>query len=167
MLSPDNVMRAERQAQPLVFIARNDVHRNVTRRRIVLQTIEQCPAGHVRKADIERDGAGLELLGERERRDCPADATRAFSPLLVGHVQQDARRRSSSSMISRTRIAVADRVAVVIDDRRLRRTSVQACASGVGRITSTRFAAVLFGNCDDRGRLRARFSALLAKAGVI
>ena len=52
--------RAALQAAPLLVETRHDVHRDVTRRRIVLEAIEQDPAVDVGQAEVERDRVRLD-----------------------------------------------------------------------------------------------------------
>ncbi len=63
---------AQRQPAAAVFIAGNDVHRNVARSGIVLQAVQNGPARHVGQGDIERDGARVELARQAESRRCRA-----------------------------------------------------------------------------------------------
>ena len=49
-------------------VDRDDVDRDVAGARVVLQAVEDRPAVHVRAADVERDGVGLELARQRQRR---------------------------------------------------------------------------------------------------
>ena len=59
--------RTVRQAVlPLLFQS-DDLDRNVTRQRIVLELAEHGPAEHVRQENIERDRRWLELLGKIQR----------------------------------------------------------------------------------------------------
>ena len=68
----------------------DDVHRNVAGGRIVLQAVQNGPAGHVGKIDVQRDGAGLELARQRQG-GAPRSATSAFNAAIVRQVHQDAR----------------------------------------------------------------------------
>ncbi len=59
---------ADGEAQALLVVGRDDVHRDVPRLRRALQEVEQGQAVHVRQADVEHDGVGPEALGQRRRR---------------------------------------------------------------------------------------------------
>ena len=81
---------AQRQAAAPVFVAGDDVHRNVPRGRIVLQPVENRPAGHIGQADVERDGARLELARQRQR-GAAAQRHQRLDAAVVRQVHQDAR----------------------------------------------------------------------------
>ena len=59
------------QAVLALFFERDDLHRNVARRRIELELIQHGPAEHVRQEDVERNRRGAELPREGERRARP------------------------------------------------------------------------------------------------
>ena len=80
---------AQGQSAAAVFVAGDHVHRNVAGRRIVLQAVEDRPAGHVGQSDIERDGAGTELAGQRQRR-AAAQRDQRLDAAVVRQVHQDA-----------------------------------------------------------------------------
>ena len=50
-----------------VFVEREHLHRDVARLGILFEMIQDRPAQHVRQEDIERDGGGAVLLGQRQR----------------------------------------------------------------------------------------------------
>ena len=106
--------RAQRQAAAAVFIARNHVHRNVARGRIVLQTIEDRPARHVGQRDIERDRAGIELAGQRQSRRT-AQGYQCADAAVVRHVHQNAREGDIVFHNQQHRVARLDQVPVVVD----------------------------------------------------
>ena len=80
---------AQGQPAAAVFIAGDHVHRYVARGRIVLQPVENRPAGHVGQGDVQRDGAGDELAGECQRR-AAAQRDQGLDAALVRQVHQDA-----------------------------------------------------------------------------
>ena len=59
---------SQSQAAAAILDSGDDMNGNVARFRVVLQPVEDGPAGHVGQVDVERDGAGLELAGQRQRR---------------------------------------------------------------------------------------------------
>ena len=105
---------AQGQAAPAVFVAGDDVHRNVPRRGIVLQPIENRPAGHVGQGDIERDGAGVELAREGERGGA-AQRDQRLDAAIVRQVDQDAGEGDVVLDDQQDRIAGVNQVAVVVD----------------------------------------------------
>ncbi len=84
--------RAQRQATPPVLVSGNNVDRDVARGRIMLQTIENRPARHIRQADVERDRAGLEFPRQRKRR-AAAQCHQRLQVMLVREIKQDAGER--------------------------------------------------------------------------
>ena len=50
-----------------IFVQGNDLHRNMTRERILLELIEDGPAEHVGQEYVERHRIRLELLRQIER----------------------------------------------------------------------------------------------------
>ena len=82
--------RAAGERMLAVLVQRDDLHRNVSRQRIMLQLTQHRPAEHVRQENIERHRGGLELLGEIEgvgtaRRD------QDFEALVTREIHQHAR----------------------------------------------------------------------------
>ena len=57
---------AVREAVLALFFQGDDLHRDVARGRVELELIEHRPAEHVGQENIERDGGGTELPGERK-----------------------------------------------------------------------------------------------------
>ena len=49
------------------LVGRDELHRNVSCQRVLLELVEHRPAEHVRKKDVERHGGREELFGERQR----------------------------------------------------------------------------------------------------
>ena len=103
---------------------RDDVHRDVTRLRMVLQAIEHGPAVHHRQLHVEDDRVGLELVREREARvaanrddSLEAALTRdlELGPGEVGIVLDD----------QHDAVAVLDVVAVVADVARQEQRRVE------------------------------------------
>ncbi len=70
------------------LVARDDVDGDVAGARVVLQAVQNHPAGHVRQAQVERDGIGLRGLRQLERHLAPR-GDQALEAELVGHFQQD------------------------------------------------------------------------------
>ena len=58
--------RAQVGAAPLGVDDADDVHRDVARARVALEPVEHLPAVDDGQLDVERDGVGLELVGERQ-----------------------------------------------------------------------------------------------------
>ena len=81
---------AVREAVLALLFQRDDLHRDVPRGRVELELVEHRPAEHVGQEDIERDGGGLELPGEREaHRALGGDD--ALEALVARQAEQDAR----------------------------------------------------------------------------
>ena len=59
--------RAVLEAVLALLLDRDDLHRDVARRRIVLELVEHRPAEHVGQEDVERDRGRLVLARERQR----------------------------------------------------------------------------------------------------
>ena len=73
-----------------ILVQRDDLDRDVTRQRIVLQLAQHGPAEHVRQEHVERDRGRLELLGEIQRF-CAACGDQHLEPLVAGEIDQNAR----------------------------------------------------------------------------
>ena len=82
--------------------------------RVVLQAVENCPAGHVGQSDVERDRAGPELAGQRQGR-APRSATSAFRSALVRHIHAGCGRTSRRPPRSAGPGRRLDAVAIVVD----------------------------------------------------
>ena len=81
---------AVREAVQPFFIQRDDLHRDVARRRVELKLVEQRPAEHVGQENIERDGRGVIL--SREGKTRPAfHGDDAFETLVARQPEEDAR----------------------------------------------------------------------------
>ena len=81
---------------------------------VVLEPVEHAPAVDVGQADVERDGVGLVLAGQRqrggaERGDQPLEA------LLAGGLEQEPGERQVVLDDQQQRVAGLDGVAVVAD----------------------------------------------------
>ena len=72
-------------------VDRDDVDGDVAGGRVVLQAVEDHPAVHVGQPQVERDGGGLELPGQLQRR-LALGGDHRLEAQLVGLVEQDARR---------------------------------------------------------------------------
>ena len=57
-----------RQTVLAFFFDGNDLHRDMPRRRIQFQIVQNRPAKHVRQENIQRDGGRQKLPRQRERR---------------------------------------------------------------------------------------------------
>ena len=68
---------------------RDDVHRDVPRRRVALQVVEHGPAVHDRQVHVEHDRVGLVLVREREAR-VAAKRDDALEPALARHLEHGA-----------------------------------------------------------------------------
>ena len=106
--------RPEPQAALRLFEQRDDVHRDVARRRVVLEPIEHRPAVHDRQVDVEGDRVRL-VVPRHRQADVAARRRQALEAFLVRHVQQDVRERQVVLDDQQDAIAVADRVAIVLD----------------------------------------------------
>src|ERR1700687_1184641 len=73
-----------------VFVQRDDLNRNVSGQRVVLQLTEHRPAQHIGQEHIERHRGGLELLGEIQRLGT-AGGDQDLETLVASQVYQDAR----------------------------------------------------------------------------
>ena len=125
--------RARRTARPRrsSSSARDDVHRDVTRRRIVLQPIEQHPAVEVGQAEVERDRVGLDARAPARAPAWPLVATtplkpdaRAISSIVIANVR-------SSSTTSSTR-SPGSSVVVVVGDRARERAGARIGVVAIG-----------------------------------
>ena len=92
---------------------RDDVDGDVAGGRVVLEPVEHAPAVDVGQADVERDGAGLDLAGQGEGSRRRAAATRALKPFSWARSSRKRANAMSSSTISSTRSPGCDVVAVV------------------------------------------------------
>jgi len=59
--------RAHPQATFALFLGCDDLHGNMARGRIILQTVEHAPAIDIRKINIQRDGRWIQLTGKHDR----------------------------------------------------------------------------------------------------
>ena len=73
-----------------VFIERDDLHRDVTRERVLLELAEHGPAQHVRQEHVERHCCRQVLLGEIERIG-PARRDQHLEALLTREIHHDPR----------------------------------------------------------------------------
>ncbi len=81
---------AVRQAVLPLLVDRDDLHRDVPRRRVELEVVEHRPAEHVGQEDVERDG-GRAVLARQRQRQLPALGDDALEALVARQAQQDAR----------------------------------------------------------------------------
>ena len=81
---------------------------------VMLQAIEDGPAGHVRQSDIERDRAGHEFAGQRQS-GAAAQRDQRLDAALVRQVHQDAGKSDVVLHDQQDRIAGTNQVAVVVD----------------------------------------------------
>ena len=70
--------------------ARDDVHRNVPRLRMMLEPVEHRPAVHARHVDVERDGVRLERVRELEP-GLAVERDESLESLLARHLEQNLR----------------------------------------------------------------------------
>ena len=98
---------------PLLFQG-DDLDRYVTRDGIELELIEHRPAEHVGQEDIERDGGGLVLTGERKRRRS-AGTDDALETLVPRQTEQDARVVHVVLDDQEDGVAIRDNVPIVLD----------------------------------------------------
>ena len=130
--------RAARQAVLAVLVQRDDLHRDVPRRRILLELAEHRPAEHVGQEHVERDRGRLIFARQRQRIGA-AHRDQHLQPVVVRQIDQDARI---------VRIVLDDqqhRIARLDDcgDRRPRsRSGARPAARGVGSAASARGAAL-------------------------
>ena len=73
-----------------VFVERQHLHRNVARRRILLQVVQHRPAQHVGQENVQRHCGWMVLLGQRERLR-PAGRHKNFEALVARKIAQHAR----------------------------------------------------------------------------
>ena len=106
--------RPEPHAAVRLFEQRDDVHRDVPRRRVVLEPIEHRPAVHDRQVDVEGDRVRL-VVPRHRQADVAARRRQALESFLVRHVLQDVHERQVVLDDQHDAIAVADRVAIVLD----------------------------------------------------
>ena len=136
----DDCRRAGHQRRLRLLDARDDVHRDVPRRRVALQPVEHRPAVQHRQAHVEHDRVRPELAREREpgvaaERDEPLEAALARDLQLgageVGVVLDD----------QDDAVARLDRVAVVLDlarDEQRRSKRVDLRLAAVRRVVAAR-----------------------------
>ncbi len=93
---------------------RDDMHRNMPRGRIMLESVQHTPAIDDRQLQIKRNGVGLPLAGQGQ----PKVATRGdntFEALISGQIQQDARKGRIIFDDQQHTVARVDRLTVVAD----------------------------------------------------
>ena len=96
------------------FLDRDDLHRDVPRDRIELEVVQHGPAQHVGQEDVQRDGRGPELAGQRKALGARGGDD-AFEALVARQAQQDARVMRIVLDDQQHGFAVDDVVAVVGD----------------------------------------------------
>src|SRR5262245_26450348 len=74
----------------LVFVERNDLHRNVAGQRILFELTQHAPAEHIGKEDIERNGVRLILFGKLKRIGA-ALSYQHFETFRAGEIDQKPR----------------------------------------------------------------------------
>ena len=67
---------------------RHDLHRNVARRRVKLELVQNRPAEHVGQKDVERNCRGSKLTSERQT-DAALRRDDAFEVMLASQTEQD------------------------------------------------------------------------------
>ena len=80
---------AARQAVLAVLVQRDDLHRDVPRRRVLLQLAEHRPAQHVGQEHVERDRRRPVLAGQRQRLGA-AHRHQHLEALVVGEIDHHA-----------------------------------------------------------------------------
>src|SRR6185312_9132339 len=85
----DEGKRAARERMLLVLVEGDDLHRDVTRERVLLQLAENGPAEHVGQEHIERNRGRLELLCKLERID-PARGDQHAEAVVAREIHDDA-----------------------------------------------------------------------------
>ncbi len=73
-----------------VFIERQHLHRNMPRRWILLQVVEDSPAQHVRQKNVQRNGCRVELARQGQRIGT-APRHQDLEPVVMRKIAQDAR----------------------------------------------------------------------------
>ena len=106
--------RAARQDRLALLFHRDDLHRNVPRRRVELQVVQHRPAQHVGQVDVERDGGGTELPGQRQAGG-PARGHEHLEALVARQAQQDAGLMRIVLDDQHDEIAVGEILAIVRD----------------------------------------------------
>ena len=134
--------RAAREAVLPVLVERDDLHRDVAQRRVLLELAEHRPAEHVGQEDVERDRRRAVLARERQRLGA-ARRDQHLEALRARQVDEDARV-----------------VRIVLDDEqhRVARRRCSSRSSGtvsIGRSRTPR-AAGTTGAAAPRGRARRR-----------
>ncbi len=89
---------------------------NVAGGRIVLQAVQDRPAGDIGKIDIQGDGAGLEFARQRHGA-AAAQGDQRFQAMLVGQIYQDAGERNVVFDNQQHRVIRLDQVAIIVDDQ--------------------------------------------------
>ena len=100
---------------------------------VMLQAVQNHPAGHVRQAKVERDGIGVRRLRQLERHLAPR-GDQALEAELVGHLQQD---RGEPGVVLHDQEEPVPRLEVVAvpPDVHLREGRRARGAAGIGRGT--------------------------------
>ena len=104
-----------RQAVLALFFQRDDLHRDVPRRRVELELVEHRPAEHVGQEDIERDGRRAGTAAPATGPCAPLVATMPLKPLSRARPEQDARVVRVVLDDQQHGVARLDVVAVVLD----------------------------------------------------
>ena len=107
---------AERESAAAIFIAGDDVNRNVAGGGIVLQAIENGPARDIGKSDVQGDRAGLELARQRHGA-AAAQGHQRFQVVVVSEVDQDSGEGDVVFDDEQDRVARLDQVAIVVEDQ--------------------------------------------------
>ena len=107
--------RPVRQPVLAFLLDRQDLHRNVARRRIELEVVEDRPSQHVRQEDVQGDGGRQILLGQRDRR-LAAVGHDALESFVAGEAEQHPRVVRIVVDDQQHVVAVADALAIVGDD---------------------------------------------------
>src|SRR3984885_8209685 len=92
------------------------MYRNVTGGRIVFQPVQNGPAGHVGKTNVERDRARLEFSRQSEG-DAAAKSNQRLQVMLVGEIKQDTREGEIILDDQQHLIIGGDHIAVIVDGK--------------------------------------------------
>ena len=104
--------RAVRKTVLALFLDGNNLNRNVPRRRIKLQIVQNCPAEHVRQENIQRDGRWQKLPRQCDCRVAARGRNR-FEALVARKADKNARVMRIIFNDQQDAVARLDQIAVI------------------------------------------------------
>ena len=105
---------SEGQSTAAIFIAADDVHGDMTRGGVMLEAVENRPAGHVGQIDIERDSARGKLACQCQR-GAATQGDEDLDAAVVRKVEEDAGESDVVLDDQQHCVAGLNQVAVIVD----------------------------------------------------